>query len=197
MPTYGPFALPYPNGSDVPDVPGAFLTLDQRLTTILGPVASKAARDALWPTPSLGDKVFRTDKGREETYFDNSAGGKTTAGWYQTGGNPLTFTPTLLAGWVDAAITAYGPPNVNVSGGVGVLHLIIKSGTAAVNTSFMTLPSGCQPAHTELLFGVGSTGQTITLQLVQGGNCIAVTAMDATYTFVSFVYDVAEVPVAD
>lgn len=55
-------------------------------------VASAAARDALYPAPAQGNRVFRSDVGWEETYYalynaGTNPGGVTPAGWYPTGGN--------------------------------------------------------------------------------------------------------------
>lgn len=54
-------------------------------------VTSQAARDAMFPAPVQGNRVFRTDKGWEETYFaafhtSTNPGGATPAGWYPTSG---------------------------------------------------------------------------------------------------------------
>lgn len=54
-------------------------------------VANQAARDALFPSPVQGNRVFRVDAGYEEAYYaaynaTTNPNGVTPAGWYPTGG---------------------------------------------------------------------------------------------------------------
>jgi hypothetical protein len=58
-------------------------------------VAGTATRDALYPVPTAGNTVFRTDLGFSESYYglynaSTNPGGATTAGWYPT--TPITYT---------------------------------------------------------------------------------------------------------
>jgi hypothetical protein len=83
-------------------------------------VNSQAARDALYPSPVQGNKVFRNDKGYEEQYFalynaSTNVGGATPAGWYPVAGtlpvyqvvkNATNFTPTSGA-WFALSNTAH------------------------------------------------------------------------------------------
>lgn len=53
----------------------------------IGVVASQAERDAQYPSPQQGMRVYRTDLGAEETYYglynvSSNPGGRATAGWY-------------------------------------------------------------------------------------------------------------------
>jgi hypothetical protein len=76
-------------------------------------VAGTAARDALYPSPVLGNTVFRSDLGYSETYYTAygtaNTGGRASAGWYNNERN-IGLVPIV-------------PPTVNFSGG-----------TAAANT---------------------------------------------------------------
>ena len=54
----------------------------------IGVVDSQASRDAQYPTPGQGMRVYRTDLGAEEAYYglynvSTNPGGRTPAGWYQ------------------------------------------------------------------------------------------------------------------
>lgn len=70
-------------------------------------VASAAARDALFPVPALGNRVFRTDKGYEQTYYTATLG-VAAAGWYVSPGailysaigslNPIPVAATDISG---------------------------------------------------------------------------------------------------
>lgn len=55
----------------------------------IGVVANQTERDAQYPTPAQGMKVYRTDLGLTQTYFglynvSTNPGGRDTAGWYNT-----------------------------------------------------------------------------------------------------------------
>jgi hypothetical protein len=65
-------------------------------------VADSAARDALFPTPSQGDAVWRNDLAIEQRWYgaynaQTNPGGRTTAGWYATTSNIRPIIPTLVA----------------------------------------------------------------------------------------------------
>jgi hypothetical protein len=54
----------------------------------IGVVANQSDRDAQYPTPGQGMRVWRTDLGAEEAYYglynvSTNPGGRTPAGWYQ------------------------------------------------------------------------------------------------------------------
>lgn len=69
-------------------------------------VADQAARDALFPSPTQGNDVWRNDKGYKETYYglynsSTNPGGRSVAGWYPNERNtglvpitPVTVTTT-------------------------------------------------------------------------------------------------------
>jgi hypothetical protein len=59
-------------------------------------VATQAARDALFPVPTQGDRVFRSDLGVEQVYFGlyhptTNPAGKNAANWYSLPYNPSAF----------------------------------------------------------------------------------------------------------
>jgi len=89
-------------------------------------VASAAARNALYPSPVQGNKVFRSDLGYEETYFGlfnatTNPGGATPAGWYPTAYRESAPTGTFSG----AAITGIEIPSAAPPVGA---QTIFKSG---------------------------------------------------------------------
>lgn len=71
---------------------GAQQGLNNLRASATAPVASAAARNALYPSPVQGNAVWRLDLGYEERYFSEysaggNPGGASPAGWYPTGGN--------------------------------------------------------------------------------------------------------------
>jgi hypothetical protein len=80
-------------------------------------VAGTAARDALYPVPTAGNTVFRTDTGVAESYYAAYStavpGGRDTAGWYATsrvdGLVPVRPTSVTVAGaGSSASFTSLG-----------------------------------------------------------------------------------------
>lgn len=70
------------------------------------PVASEAARNALYPTPVQGNAVYRLDRGYTERYYSEYAssgnpGGRTPADWYPDG---VATLPEPV--WVDPGALA-------------------------------------------------------------------------------------------
>jgi hypothetical protein len=61
-------------------------------------VADEAARNALYPTPSQGDAVWRTDLNIEQRYYGlysaNNKGGRSIAGWYAATSSYSVVIPT-------------------------------------------------------------------------------------------------------
>jgi hypothetical protein len=73
-------------------------------------VAGTAERAALYPSPVMGNTVFRTDVGITEAYYSlynasTNPGGAKTAGWYPTSGAVFFGTATRTA----ATGTSYAP----------------------------------------------------------------------------------------
>ncbi len=79
-------------------------------------VTSAAQRNALFPSPAQGNRVFRTDLGYEETYLaiynvTTNPGGASSAGWYPTRRvftATRTGTQSLASGWnvIGTAMTS-------------------------------------------------------------------------------------------
>lgn len=85
-------------------------------------VPSQAARDALYPSPSGYEVVFRNDMGWEETYFPEGVLYTGTAGWYPTDGRMPTVATGITAtqninngAWSSLAINATA--TINHGGG--------------------------------------------------------------------------------
>jgi hypothetical protein len=78
----------------------------------IGVVASQAERDAQYPTPGQGMRVYRTDLGVTQTYYglfnaSTNPGGMDPAGWYNqeksAGLVPMRPTTVTIAGGTGAA----------------------------------------------------------------------------------------------
>lgn len=90
---------------------------------------------------------------------------------------------TLAASWVDFGSAPYGTPRYRVTGGRTEVAIMMKSGTTTAGTTFATLPVGARPGNTLLLLGVNSAGGYVVVQVLSTGAMIAVSTLDATYTF--------------
>jgi hypothetical protein len=77
-------------------------------------VSGTATRNALYPSPILGNTVFRSDLGYSETYYTAygtaNPGGRASAGWYNNERN-MGLVPIV-------------PPTVNVSGGTATANTL-------------------------------------------------------------------------
>lgn len=94
-----PENLPYPDpGTTLTPLETHFAALAEAVqdgfdairTSTAPPVASDAARNALYPTPIQGNAVFRLDRGYTERYYGEyssggNPGGRTPADWYPDG----------------------------------------------------------------------------------------------------------------
>jgi len=69
--------------------------------------ASDALRDALFPVPQLGNRVFRTDKGYEQRYTGTS--------WVGVGSDAVFMTPASVTGTTPAVGNATIQPSGRVS----------------------------------------------------------------------------------
>lgn len=102
------------------------------------PVADATARDAMYPAPVQGNRVWRLDKGWEEAYFAaynavSNPGGATPAGWYPVAGQMPTLIGhnkgnTVLANgsWTEMNTAAGSGTNIRNDGftyGVGTIGL--------------------------------------------------------------------------
>jgi hypothetical protein len=82
----------------------------------IGVVANQSERDAQYPTPGQGMRVYRTDLGLEQTYYglfnsSTNPGGRDVAGWYNEQKNHgfVPVRPTsVTAATGSATIDAYG-----------------------------------------------------------------------------------------
>jgi hypothetical protein len=88
--------LPLFEDGDLVDPLNAALNLqstqmEEALNESVGRSASAAERDTRRPNPIQGDRMYRTDKGWTEAYFDlfsvSNMGGASPAGWYPISGN--------------------------------------------------------------------------------------------------------------
>lgn len=121
-------------------------------------VANVAERNAKYPSPKQGDRVWRNDTGWQETYYGaynagSNPGGASPAGWYPTGGKMPRF---VVLGSGDASIpnqsqtvlTNWASPETNVgmtswSGGIlTVAYTGIYSMTASTFCGAATQSQG-------------------------------------------------------
>ena len=110
---------------------------------------SSTIRDVLYPAPVAGNQVLRIDRGRIEQYFAVGVGGRTTAGWYQTSGNPEVGVFIYNAPYGDSSATV-GLTTVEKSNGfVTVCLNATKGGTVTTGDQVGTLPVGFRPRPTQ------------------------------------------------
>lgn len=136
----------------------AVTTLNESVRNGSTTVANQAARDALFPAPVQGNRVFRRDLGDEETYFQvynatTNPGGASVAGWYPR--NRIfyagrTGTQTLSAGqWnqLNSALTQVRNDGIGTYSGAGGF-VVTAPGTYEVSASAQlttaTAPMGVQ-----------------------------------------------------
>ena len=134
---------------------------DVKLNATSRTVADQAARDALYPTPVQGDRVYRADGGLEEAYFalynaSTNPGGATPAGWYPVTKHPrddsgwLVFP--LASGWTSEANNTVSYRKLN-----GVVYFRGRA-SGPSNTTIGTLPSGYRPFGANNVFISDSSG---------------------------------------
>jgi hypothetical protein len=103
-----PDDLPIPESTDV------VAALEGRLSDLAtatqialsrpGTVASAAERDATYPSPTQGQRVYRTDKGWNEAYFTTPT--VRVAGWYPIDGATPAYSATPVSGtWPSDSLT--------------------------------------------------------------------------------------------
>jgi hypothetical protein len=101
--------------------------------TVAPTVANQAARDALYPTPTQGNRVLRADLGWEEMYYTlynsgTNPGGATPAGWYPIAG-------VKAGGKVLRAVTTVTFPAITWTLVTGSSDLVPAGGKAATGVS--------------------------------------------------------------
>lgn len=115
-------------------------------------VASQAERTALFPTPTQGDRVWRSDLQREEGYYAlysaSNLAGRQTAGWAPsasvvigtgtsiTANPPSPLQPLVMSGQVSGTTTGTGAqnwalPNGGFPNGLLSVQLTMVNGSAA------------------------------------------------------------------
>lgn len=145
-----------PDGLPIPEGPDDITPIDewfedQAIATQAallrpGAVASAAARDAAIPSPLPGQRVWRSDLGREEMYL-NIASGAVQNGWYPT------------AGVMPAAILFRTAAASFTTAGWGVPWETVKS-----NVGNCLTPNSGNTSHT-----VNQAGRyRVTIQALQG-----------------------------
>lgn len=83
-------------------------------------VAGTATRDALYPSPTMGNTVFRTDTGNAESYFST---GRDATGWYSTTAGLIPIVPT----------------SVTATGGTATINTITGTVTMGTGMTAITL----------------------------------------------------------
>ena len=107
------------------------------LTTLssFATVANAAARDALYPSPVQGNRVFLSDLGMEQTYFglynlSTNPGGRVAAGWYPSQRNvglvPITTSNVTTSGGSyvknGGLVTFSGVTSISLNGVFGAAY---------------------------------------------------------------------------
>jgi hypothetical protein len=102
----------------------------------IGVVANQTERDAQYPTPAQGMRVYRTDLGITQIYYglynsSTNIGGRTAAGWYNAEKNVglIPMRPTVVnpIGGGTAAVNALGEVSYDACTGI-ILNGVFNSG---------------------------------------------------------------------
>ena len=118
--------------------------------TVFGATTSIAIRNAQFVNPVQGNQFWRNDKGRMETYFGlynstSNPGGKTTAGWYQTSGNPEVGVFVYTAGAYSDASALAVTTLEKTNGFVTFVICSTKSSAITTGETIGVLPVGYRP----------------------------------------------------
>lgn len=112
--------------------------------------ASDALRDALFPVPQAGNRVFRTDKGYEQRY--------TGTAWVGAGGDSVLITPTSVTGTLPAVANATILSSGRVSF-AGMTKLFLNGVFSADFESYeIEVEIDSMAGDTLLLFGLALAG---------------------------------------
>ncbi|WP_213816218.1 hypothetical protein [Glaciihabitans sp. dw_435] len=141
MPNTGAPQLPYPNGSDIPDGPGAFLALASRMAKMGGSgtayVADAAGRQALVTAGDVfpGLEVMQADTQATWKYIS------TTAGW-----KLWNLTRVTTAFWTAAPNWSDIGSSASVAAGAIILNLnFAKTSAWNSNDSIATIAAPYRP----------------------------------------------------
>lgn len=159
-------------------------------------VGSAAARNSLFPSPQQGDRVWRSDLGYEETYYDTynaiaNPGGLVSANWYPPskifmaqnnagqalggGWNVITSawgaaSVNHLGVWSGGALTVTKPGWYEITFGV---HLANPTATGSVQiTRNSTAPDTAGTLASEFIGASTTALRTTTMALLSGGDAI-------------------------
>lgn len=146
MPTFGPQSLPYPNTSDAPDVPGAFLTLLQAMS--VGGAKTYATQASLTAsgTGYAGQLAVVTSDSTTAlngVYLSNGSAWSYLTGAPFTG--TITYTGIYSAGSPAPVLKTRGAR----TGLSGVLVSTSASFVAGTAYSPFTIPTSFAPASTQ------------------------------------------------
>lgn len=150
--------------------------------------ATNSARDALYPSPMRGDRVFRQDLGYFEEYYDAAATvGNPAAGWVPAAGTVFTYTPIanpfnttpLGAGGLNLPMGAYlieAQHNIDTSTAAPVQYAadIYNTATGAVLASSAvrtgpTIEASALPLVVSAVVFLSATLQSIHARRNSGG----------------------------
>lgn len=122
-------------------------------------VGSAAARNALFPSPTVGDRVYRTDLGYTETWYPaNFFVTGAAAGWQREGGDSGWISITPGTGW---ALNSGAPVRVRRQGGIVTMTGIMDF-VAGSYANMGTIPAGARPVGINhmapVTIRIGTTG---------------------------------------
>lgn len=174
MPTFGPEGLPYPNTSDAPDGPGAFLALLQAMS--VGGAKVYASQSALTAsgTGFAGQLAVVTS---DSTAAFNGVYVSNGSAWTLLTGAPFTGTITYLnsggvqysAGTPAPVLKTRGP----LTGLTGTLTSAPASFVAGTNYNIATIPTAFAPA-TKQVFACSANGTAVGAIAVDSTGAIGV-----------------------
>lgn len=137
MPTFGPQGLPYPNASDAPDIPGAFLSLEQKIQ--VGGAIPFASYSALTASTAFQGQIATvygdtTQLNGLYLSLDGSTWTRISSSYIV----PVTAN-TFTAG------VGVNAPRVLVQGRQATLYGQVAWATGANYSSILTIPSSALP----------------------------------------------------
>ena len=120
-------------------------------------VAGTATRDALYPVPTMGNTVFRTDTGNAESYFST---GRDAAGWYSTTAGLIPIVPTSVT--ATGGTATVNSITGTVTMGTGMTQIIFNGVFTSAYKKYMIVADLLKNAvaSNAILFGRVSTGGT-------------------------------------
>lgn len=133
--------------------------------------ANATTRDAMYPTPQQGNKVFRNDLGFEETYYalynvSTNPGGKTPAGWYREAGQIIQTVQGTTTTMTSNSTTTYADTSLTVT----------------ITPQYATSKILLFVNQTGITKNSGNANNSVRIKLLKNGTDVRTIALDMGYT---------------